>query len=166
MAVKSVIYHELLHQELVEHNKELYKKERIFPNLSIYKSELKKFFDSILEDQLLDPPNRFGEGKTIIFYELPNEDYLNDIVYYNKKLYVFQDKETTFSDEILNVNNPFVIWIVLKEGIYYICKRQLLFHKYRQLIFHKKRQLKFHTYRNHFIFCKFHFVCGFMENSA
>jgi SPP1 family predicted phage head-tail adaptor len=47
-----------------------------------------------------------------------------------------------------------------------ICKRQLLFHKYRQLIFHKKRQLKFHTYRNHFIFCKFHFVCGFMENSA
>jgi sugar phosphate permease len=46
------------------------------------------------------------------------------------------------------------------------CKRQLLFHKYRQLIFHKKRQLKFHTYRNHFIFCKFHFVCGFMENSA
>ena len=120
MAVKSVIYHELLHQELVEHNKELYKKERIFPNLSIYKSELKKFFDSILEDQLLDPPNRFGEGKTIIFYELPNEDYLNDIVYYYKKLYVFQDKETTFSDEILNVNNPFVIWIVLKEGIYYI----------------------------------------------
>jgi transposase len=47
-----------------------------------------------------------------------------------------------------------------------LCKRQLLFHKYRQLIFHKKRQLKFHTYRNHFIFCKFHFVCGFMENSA
>jgi hypothetical protein len=46
------------------------------------------------------------------------------------------------------------------------CKRQLLFHKYRQLIFHKKRQLKFHTYRNHFIFCKSHFVCGFMENSA
>jgi hypothetical protein len=78
------LYHELLHQELVEHNKELYKKERIFPNLSIYKSELKKFFDSILEDQLLDPPNRFGEGKTIIFYELPNEDYFVKV---NQKVY-------------------------------------------------------------------------------
>ncbi|NMB96324.1 MAG: hypothetical protein GYA02_06895 [Clostridiaceae bacterium] len=46
------------------------------------------------------------------------------------------------------------------------CKRQVLFHRFRQLIFHKKRQLKFHTYRNHFRFSKFHFVRGFMENSA
>ena len=47
-----------------------------------------------------------------------------------------------------------------------MCKWQVLFHKKRQIIFHKIWQLKFHTYQDHFRLCKFHFVCGFMENSA
>lgn len=84
-------------------------------------------------------------------------------VYATVKLYRNLRFAKHLEDNIYIINGyktPFVF------GIVNPCKRQLLFHKYRQLIFHKKRQLKFHTYRNHFIFCKFHFVCGFMENSA
>lgn len=47
--LKSVIYHEYLHQKYKEHNKDFRKKEDLFPNVNKHKRILEEFFDEIEE---------------------------------------------------------------------------------------------------------------------
>lgn len=47
--LKSVIYHEYLHQEYKEHNKDFNKREGLFPNVSKHNKRLEEFFDEIEE---------------------------------------------------------------------------------------------------------------------
>lgn len=47
--LKSVIYHEYLHQKYKDHNKVFIKKETLFPNVNKHKRILEEFFDEIKE---------------------------------------------------------------------------------------------------------------------
>lgn len=69
---------------------------------------------------LLDPPNSFGEGKRIVFCTLPDDRYLNNFCYYNKKIFINIGKNRKIPDELVSDSNNFVIWFVLKDSIYYV----------------------------------------------
>lgn len=121
MAIKSVIYHELIHQEHQDHDSKFNRKVETFPDYYQYQKEIDNYIDSLVDVPLLNPPNKFGENKErIIFCTLPDEQYYNWVQYYNKNLYVNPGRSKWYSSEFISDSDTFVIWLVLNDDLYYV----------------------------------------------
>lgn len=121
MAIKSVIYHELIHQEHLDHDNKFNRKVEAFPDYYKYQKEIETYIDSLVDMPALDQTNNFGNNKErIIFCTLQDEQYYNCFQYYNKNLYVNTGRSKGYSSEFISDSDTFVIWLVLKEDLYYV----------------------------------------------
>ena len=121
--LKSVIYHEYIHQEYSEHNKDFNKREGLFPNVRKHNKILEDFFDEIEEL----PPREvrltieYKENLTFcILNGVKIEEYLLAFYACNGNYYIDLGK---------NIKLPFkndsgiyhdVIWLVEGNDLYYL----------------------------------------------
>ena len=121
--LKSVIYHEYLHQEYQEHNKYFNKREDLFPNVSKHNKILEEFFDEIEEL----PPKEVR--LTLEYKEDLNFCILNGVKLEEYLLALYACNGNYYIDLGKNIKLPFnkdsgtshdVIWLVEGDDLYYL----------------------------------------------
>lgn len=121
MAIKSVIYHELLHQDNGEHNKEFFKMESKFPNFKDYGYELDEFLSTVNPPELEQPRNIIKNADKVYFGLLSDSDNIqNSFCYFNHSLYVETAVKIKKSDIVSQCNKCLVIWVVKSGDKFYI----------------------------------------------
>lgn len=121
--LKSVIYHEYLHQEYQEHNKDFNKREGLFPNARKHNKILEEFFDNIEDLPPREVKLTLDYKEDLVFCILNGvklEEYLLAFYACNGNYYIDLGK---------NIKLPFkneseiyhdVIWLVEGDDLYYL----------------------------------------------
>lgn len=121
--LKSVIYHEYLHQEYKEHNRDFNKRENLFPNVRKHNKILEEFFDDIEDLPPREVKLTLDYKEDLVFCILNGvklEEYLLALYACNGNYYIDLGK---------NIKLPFkndlgiyhdVIWLVEGDDLYYL----------------------------------------------
>lgn len=108
-AIMSVIYHELCHQDTLEHTKRFEDKMALFPRYVELMGELDNYFDNIEEIPPLKVHRSISEDyEKIYFVLLPNdydEQYIQQFRYYNQS--IFTDVSVR---GLPDHDNAFIVW--------------------------------------------------------
>ena len=121
MAIKSVIYHELLHLDIGDHNKKFRKLESKFPDFKKYQQELEEYLYTINQPELKEPHEVISNSNEVYFGLLPDADNVsNNFCYFNHFLYVETDGEIKDLYITINSDKCLVIWIVNSENRFYL----------------------------------------------
>jgi hypothetical protein len=120
--LKSVIYHEYLHQEYQEHNRDFNMREDLFPNVRKHKEVLEKFFDDIEDLPPREVKLTLDYKEDLVFCILNGvkiEEYLLALYACNGNYYINLGKNVKppFKDSITSYD---VIWLVEGEDLYYL----------------------------------------------
>ncbi|MDD3227894.1 MAG: DUF45 domain-containing protein [Oscillospiraceae bacterium] len=114
-AVMSVIYHEICHQDSVEHTKRFENRMALFPKYAELQHDLNDYFDSIDEVPPLQKQRTVCDDyKRIYFILLPNEydeQYLQQFIYYNQS--IFADVSVR---GLPDYDNAFIIWTAKSDN--------------------------------------------------
>lgn len=120
--LKSVIYHEYLHQEYKEHNKDFRKKEGLFPNVSKHKKILEEFFNEIEEMPHREVRLTLYYKEDLIFCVLNGvklEEYLLALYACNGNYYIDLGKDIKLPFKGSRIYHD-VIWLVEGDDLYYL----------------------------------------------
>lgn len=120
--LKSVIYHEYLHQEYKEHNKDFNKREGLFPYISKHNKILEEFFDEIEELPPREVRLTLEYKENLIFCVLNGvnlEEYLLALYACNGNYYIDLGKDIKLSFRNSETSHD-VIWLVEGDDLYYL----------------------------------------------
>lgn len=118
--LKSVIYHEYIHQKYSEHNSGFKKRENIFPNVKVHEKKLKDYFNEINQWPIREPKKVFEIKEEVVFCLLSNwnlDKYL--LSQYNFNVYIDLDNDVVVPDEMIN-NLYDVIWLVKEQDLLHV----------------------------------------------
>lgn len=121
MALKSVIYHELLHQDNGEHNKAFLKMEAKFPNFKDYGYILDEFLSTVNPPELEQQRDIIKNADGVYFGLLLDPDNVqNSFCYFNHSLYVETAVKIKQSDILSQSDKCLVIWVVKSDDKFYL----------------------------------------------
>ena len=120
--LKSVIYHEYLHQEYQEHNKDFNKREGLFPNARKHNKILEEFFDDIEDLRPREVKLTLDYKENLVFCILNGvklEEYLLAFYACNGNYYIDLGKDIKLPFKGSRIYHD-VIWLVEGDDLYYL----------------------------------------------
>lgn len=120
--LKSVIYHEYLHQQYAEHDNNFIKKEGLFPNVKKHNKILEEFFDEIEELAHREVRLTLENKEDLIFSvlnEVKLEEYLLALYACDGNYYIDMGKDLKLPFKESKKHYD-VIWLVEGDEVYYL----------------------------------------------
>jgi len=115
-AVKSVIFHELLHQEMDEHTMYFKNKLKTFPRYDKCQEELNSYFKNpdpaTMAPVTVNLEINLDQVLFCVVHPRENENFLDSFHFCNHYFYVDIGKKNAVSEEFAATKNPHIVWVV------------------------------------------------------
>lgn len=120
--LKSVIYHEYLHQGYFDHNNAFRKKENMFPNIEEHQKILNDFFIEISDLPIREVKRTLDYNDDIVFCILGDatmDEYLLSLYACNFNYYINLGSGITLANKMVNKDYD-VIWLVKEQDLFHV----------------------------------------------